>query len=145
MGELKLYKIIPPPIPSAGVYNFTTDSEIKYEVRFGRKQNDLLCATIVFGVLNEEYEGEEYVLTEKHESYRVLSTIVEIINIFRGEHPNIRSYEFTGEPITGESNDQPTKRLRIYHRYVQRIFDKSWTIEIKGNKIVVYKPFQYSR
>lgn len=142
---IKLYDIVAPAIPSAGVYYFNTDSGIQYEVRFGRKQNDLLCATIVFGVLNEEYDGEEYVLTNKFEVYRVMNTIEVIVNMYRKEHPNIRSYEFTGEPASGESGDEPTKRLRLYHRYVIRLFDKNWTIELKGNKIIVYRPFHYSR
>ncbi|MFQ5335491.1 MAG: hypothetical protein ACE5DN_05395, partial [Flavobacteriales bacterium] len=73
---------------------------------------------------------------------RVLSTIVEVVKMFRKEHPNIRIYEFTGEPIHGESNDEPTKRLRIYNRYVKRIFEKDWEIMIKGNKIIVSKPFR---
>ncbi len=141
MNDFKLYDIIPPAIPSASIYFFSTDSGIKYEVRFGRKQTDLLSASIVFGVLNEEYEGEEYVMTNRFEMYRVLSTIVEVVKMFRKAHPNIRTYEFTGEPIKGESNDTPTKRLRIYTRYVKRIFDRSWKIVIRGNKIIVSKPF----
>ncbi|MBL4652111.1 MAG: hypothetical protein JKY53_04475 [Flavobacteriales bacterium] len=138
---IKNYKIIPPAIPSAGLYYFTTDSGVKYEVRFGRKQNDLLCATIVFGVINEEYEGEEYVNTNKGEVYRVMNTIVEVVQFFRAQHPNIRSYEFTGEPGEGEDTTDgvPTKRIRMYHRYVMRIFGDKWNCNFEGNKITVYK------
>ena len=138
---IKTYKIISPAIPSAGLYYFTTDSGVKYEVRFGRKQNDLLCATIVFGVINEEYEGEEYVNTNKGEVYRVMNTIVEVVQLFREQHPNIRSYEFTGEP--GENEDPtdgvPTKRIKMYHRYVMRIFGGKWNCLFEGNKITVYR------
>lgn len=138
---IKTYNIVPPPIPSAGLYYFTTDSGVRYEVRFGRKQNDLLCATIVFGVINDEYDGEEYVTTNKGEVYRVMNTIVEVVNMFRTQHPNIRSYEFTGEPSEDEeiSEDQSTKRIRMYHRYVTRIFGDTWKCDFSGNKITVYK------
>lgn len=137
----KIFNIIPPAIPSAGVYFFRTDNDIHYEVRFGRRQNDPLSATIVFGVLNEEYEGEEYITTNKGEVFDVMNTIVEVVKIFKTEHPNIRSYEFVGEPKADESSDlsQPTKRIKLYHRYVTRIFDSSWKISLEGNKILVTK------
>jgi hypothetical protein len=138
---IQTYNIVPPAIPSAGLFYFTTDSGVKYEVRFGRKQNNLLSATIVFGVINEEYDGEEYVATNKGEVYRVMNTIVEVVMLFREQHPNIRSYEFTGEPSEGEddSADEPTQRIKMYHRYVKRIFGDTWSCDFKGNKITVYK------
>ncbi len=141
---VKSYTIIPPPIPSAGVYYFTTDLDVKYEVRFGRRQHDLLSATIVFGVLNEEYEGEEYVVTNKGDVFRVMATIEEIVNIFKKEHPNIRSYEFTGEPAGSESENLPTKRIRMYKRYAERIFHDGWNIRQNSNKIIVTRPMSQS-
>ncbi|MDA9563299.1 hypothetical protein N9R81_01330 [Flavobacteriales bacterium] len=139
---IKTYNIIPPPIPSAGLYYFTTDSGVRYEVRFGRKQNDLLAATIVFGVINEEYEGEEYVATNKGEVYRVMNTIVKVVKLYMTQHPNIRSYEFTGEPTDEERENEievPTIRIKMYHRYVKRIFGDTWNCEFSGNKITVFK------
>ncbi|MBL4624175.1 MAG: hypothetical protein JKY42_03410 [Flavobacteriales bacterium] len=138
---IKIYDIIPPAIPSAGLYYFTTDSGVKYEVRFGRKQNDLLCATIVFGVINEEYDGEEYVSTNKGEVYRVMNTIVKVVLLFKEQHPNIRTYEFTGEPSDGEDpiDGEPTQRIKMYHRYVTRIFGDTWKCTFEGNKITVYR------
>lgn len=139
---VKIFKILPPAIPSAGVYYFNTDCGINYEVRFGRKQNDPLSASIVFGVLNEEYEGEEYITTNKGEVFDVMNTIVEVVKLFLEEHPNIRSYEFVGEPRDDESEDiaHPTKRIKLYHRYVSKIFNKkTWNINLMGNKIVVTK------
>ncbi|MBK7183010.1 MAG: hypothetical protein IPH89_08755 [Bacteroidetes bacterium] len=64
-GFVDEYKIIAPAISTAGVYYFTTDCGVNYEVRFGRRQDNILHATIVFGVTNDEYEGEEYTLTNK--------------------------------------------------------------------------------
>ena len=60
--KLLPYTIIPPVIKSGTVYSFITDSDVNYEVRFGRKQNNILNATIVFGVTNEEYDGEKFYL-----------------------------------------------------------------------------------
>ena len=120
---IETYKITPPAIRSGTVYCFTTDSGIHYEVRFGRKQNNILSTTIVFGVTNEEYEGEEYVVTNKGEVYRVMATIVEIVRQYRKEHPNVNSYEFTGEPVKDEENHNTTVRLKLYKRYIKQVFD----------------------
>ncbi len=68
------YLIFPPAIKSGTIYSFCTDSGVDYEVRFGRKQNNILNATIVFGVTNEEYDGEEYSITNKGEVYKVMAT-----------------------------------------------------------------------
>ncbi len=139
-GFSEPYKIVFPDIPSAGVYFFTTPSGMQYEVRFGRKKDDILSATIVFGVINEEFEGEEYVMTNKNEVYHVMATIVKIIQTFRNEHPNVRSYEFTGEPKHGESIDSPTQRIRLYYRYVQKMFDnRDWDINFGKNTIIVQR------
>ena len=144
-GLSEPYKIILPDIPSAGVYFFTTDSGMQYEVRFGRKKDDILSSIIVFGVINEEFEGEEYVMTNKNEVYRVMSTMVNIILIFRKEHPNVRSYEFTGEPKQGESLDSSTQRIRLYSRYVQRMFDKEeWELIPGKNTIAVQRKNRFS-
>lgn len=144
-GLSEPYNIVLPDIPSAGIYFFTTDSGMQYEVRFGRKKDDILSATIVFGVINDEFEGEEYVMTNKNEVYRVMSSIVNVIQIFRKEHPNVRSYEFTGEPKHGESIDSPTQRIRLYYRYVQRMFDqKEWDIILGKNTITVQRKTRFS-
>ena len=132
------YRIIPPAIPSAGVYYFTTTQDVQYEVRFGRKQDDILSVSIVFGVLNDEYDGEEYVITNKGDVYMVMNTVSEVVRMYMREHPNVRSYEFTGEPSAGESLEKPTKRIKLYGRYVKRIFPVSdWKIDLRGNTIVV--------
>lgn len=139
-GLCKPYKIVLPDIPSARVYYFTTDSGMQYEVSFGRREDDILSASIIFGVINDEFEGEEYVMTNKNEVYRVMSTIVNIIQIFHKEHPDTHTYEFSGEPKEGESEDSPTQRTRLFHRYVKKIFDKKeWDIILGKNSIVVRK------
>lgn len=133
----KEYTIIPPAIPSAGVYLFTTDSGQHYEVRFGRRQDNILMATIVFGVTNDEYEGEEYVVTNKGELYNVMATIVKIVKMFMAEHPKIISYEFTGYAKPEEDEEQETVRINLYKRYLPKIFDNNWSFNYKGNTIIV--------
>lgn len=133
------FEIEYPSIPSGNVFLFTTDSGLDYEVRFARKKDNLLHVSIAFGVTNEEFEGEEYSLTNKGEAYRVMTTIVKIFNHYKELHPNINTYEFVGEPRADEDSEFPTKRLMLYQRYLPQIFDDNWTIEVKGNKAVISK------
>ncbi len=135
----KVFKFHPPPIPSAGVYFFQSDEGVDYEVRFGRKQSDILSVNIVFGVLNDEYDGEEYVLTNKGEFYSIMATIKAIIEDFRSKNPNIHHFEFAGEPTDQrEEQDGPTKRTKIYQRWAKRIFPISeWKHELDRNKVTM--------
>jgi hypothetical protein len=133
------YTFTPPIIKSGSVYLFTTDSGIDYEVRFARKKDYLLHATIAFGVLNDEFDGEEYSLTNKGEVYRVMATIVEIVKTYMREHPNVRIYEFVGEPRADEEAEFPRKRLNLYSRYLPKIFDRKWRFELHGNKMMIVR------
>ncbi len=137
-GCVEEYKIIAPAISTAGVYYFTTDSGVDYEVRFGRRQDNILHATIVFGVINEEYDGEEYTMTNKGELYRVMTTIVHVVKMFMEEHPKMIAYEFTGIAKEGEDDDVLTVRINLYKRYLPRIFENDWAFDYsKGNTIIV--------
>lgn len=135
----KPYEIIPPPIESGSTYYFISDAGVRYEVRFGRKQNNILNTSIVFGVLNEEYEGEEYSMTNKFEVYQVMATVVEIVRRYMRLHPKINCYEFTGEPTSKEMNKEGRIRLSLYNRYLPEIFDNSWEINLFPNKTIVSK------
>ncbi|KAA3645112.1 MAG: hypothetical protein DWP98_12010 [Bacteroidetes bacterium] len=140
MLRLKLpYNIIHPPIESGSTYYFISDSGVRYEVRFGRKQNNILNTSIVFGVLNEEYEGEEYSMTNKFEVFRVMATIVEIVRKYMELHPKINCYEFTGEPTDKPMDKEGRIRLSLYNRYLPIVFDKSWGVEQLPNKTIVSK------
>ena len=136
---LEPYKIEYPPIPSAGKYLFTTYSDIEYEVRFAKQKENPFRVSLAFGVLNEEYEGEEYSLTNKGEAYRVMSTIVTIIKDFIIQHPNTHTLIFSGEPTAKEDEKTATKRLNLYKKYIPEIFDNSWKLEVKGNKAKIIK------
>ncbi|MBE7443213.1 MAG: hypothetical protein KF732_05315 [Flavobacteriales bacterium] len=139
MQKITPYKITPPAIKSGTVYSFTTDSGVNYEVRFGRKQDNILNATIVFGVTNDEYEGEEYSITNKGEVYHVMATIVEVVRLYKEEHPNVNSFEFTGEQSEKEKEKNKNVRLNLYHRYISEVFDNTWTTEFTEEKIVIKK------
>jgi len=136
-NAVREYEVIAPAIITAGVYYFTTDSGVNYEVRFGRRQDNILHATIVFGVTNDEYEGEEYIVTNKGELYRVMTTIVKVVKMFMAEHQKMVCYEFTGISKEGEEEDKTSSRINLYKRYLPSIFDKSWQYNFKGNTILV--------
>jgi hypothetical protein len=140
MSEVKserIYKIEFPAIPSAGVYYFNTDSGLRYEVRFGRRQDNILNATIVFGVINDEFEGEEYATTNRGEVYKVMSTISEIVRDFMKVHPKMMSYEFHAVDREGEAEGNQNARMYLYRRYLPQIFNHSWETQISGNSALV--------
>ncbi|MFH1004196.1 MAG: hypothetical protein V1781_01675 [Bacteroidota bacterium] len=135
---MEIFEIILPAIPSAGLYFFTTTSGVRYEVRFGRKKDNILHVTIVFGVINDEYEGEEYVVTNKGEIYSVMATIAKIVRIFIAKHPNVMIYEFTGLERKGEDKENAA-RINLYKRYFPVVFPSSeeWEFSVKGNTALV--------
>jgi len=136
----KVFKYTPPQIDSAGVYYFTTDAGIDYEVRFGRKKTDILAVNIVFGVLNEEYDGEEYIMTNAGEFYSIMMTITDIVQDFHAKNPNVHCFEFAGEPRQENQPrpTKPTKRTRVFLKWAHRIFSKdAWMINLIGNKVFI--------
>ena len=152
MPEATIFPIEFPPIKSAGVYYFNTSSGLRYEVRFGRRQDNILHSTIVFGVINEEFEGEEYVTTNRGEVYRVMNTIVKIIKDFMEQHTKVNIYEFHSidrddEDEHAHLNEAETKknkikgnaRLKLYKRYLPKIFENGWNFNFDGNNAVVTK------
>ncbi len=150
MSESSIFPIEFPPIKSAGVYYFNTSSGLRYEVRFGRRQDNILHSTIVFGVINEEFEGEEYVTTNRGEVYRVMNTIVKIIKDFMEQHTKVNIYEF--HAIDRDDEDEHTNseeakknkikgnaRLKLYKRYLPKIFEQGWSFNFDGNNAIVNK------
>lgn len=133
------FPITYPLIPSGQIYTFTSTNDVEYEVRFARKKDNPLHVSIVFGVLNEEYDGEEYSLTNKGEVYRVMATIVKIIKNYLKEHPNTNIFEFSGEPTAKEKTKIPQKRLNLYERYIPEVFDHSWVKLRQGNQMIQLK------
>ncbi len=128
-----------PNIPSAGVYYFNTLSGLRYEVRFGRLQDNILHANIVFGVINDEFEGEEYVTTNRGEVFQVMNTIVEIVKNYMKEHPKVNVYEFNAVGREGEDDYTENARMALYRRYLPKIFEEGWKFKIEGNFALVTK------
>jgi hypothetical protein len=128
-----------PSIPSAGVYYFNTKSGLRYEVRFGRLQDNILHANIVFGVINDEFEGEEYVATNRGEVYQVMNTIVEIVKNYMLEHPKVNVYEFNAVGKDDEDETVENARMILYKRFLPKIFSNNWKFKIDGNFALVTK------
>ena len=139
MSKIVPYDIVYPNIKSGAIYSFTTDSGVNYEVRFGRKEDNILHTSLVFGVTNEEYEGEEYSLTNKGEMYRVMRTIVEVVKVYLKEHPNITQFEYTGEQSQEEKERSRNARLALYGRYISQVFDDSWKVVANDSKVIIKK------
>ncbi len=137
------FKIVAPAIATAGVYFFTTDKGLQYEVRFGRRQDNILHATIVFGVINEEFEGEEYIVTNKGDLYAVMATIVRVIWLFMAQHPKMITYEFTGISKEGEGDSRLSQRIALYKRYLPLIFNThEWKFDLSGGNTVLVNRIQ---
>lgn len=125
-----------PQIDSGSTFYFTTDSGLKYEVKFGRKSTNIFNVSIVFGVLNDEFDGEEYALTNRGEVYKVMATLVEVVRYYKNRHPKISEFEFSGEPTNENDDKEGAKRLRLYSRYLTYIFDsKKWKRDDSEGKI----------
>ncbi|MES2567186.1 MAG: hypothetical protein V4565_09990 [Bacteroidota bacterium] len=150
MQESSTFPVEFPPIKSAGVYYFNTSSGLRYEVRFGRRQDNILHSTIVFGVINEEFEGEEYVTTNRGEVYRVMNTIVKIVKDFMEQHSKVNIYEFhaidrddedehISEAEIKKNKIKGNSRLKLYKRYLPKIFEQGWNFNFDGNNAIVTK------
>ncbi len=145
MPSPSVFDIEFPAIKTAGVYYFNTSSGLRYEVRFGRRQDNILHSTIVFGVINDEFDGEEYVTTNRGEVYKVMNTIVLICKDFMIHHDKVNIYEFNAidrdeeEIKNSKNNIKGNARLKLYKRYLPKIFEKEWHFNFEGNNAVVSK------
>jgi hypothetical protein len=133
----RIFPIKAPEIATGYIYFFTTDSELLYEVRFGRKTGNYLGNVINFGVLNDEFE-DQYSLTNKNELYRIIATVVEIVHQFHKQHSSANYYEFTGEFKPGEK-DVTSIRSRLYYRIARRIVNAHWKVCLVGNKVMLQR------
>jgi len=139
MSKIVPYDIVYPNIKSGAIYSFTTGSGVNYEVRFGRKEDNILHTSLVFGVTNEEYDGEEYSLTNKGEMYRVMRTIVEVVKVYLKEHPNITQFEYTGEQSQEEKERSRNARLALYSCDISQVFDDNWKVIANDSKVIIKK------
>lgn len=135
---MAIYPIEYPAIPSSGIYFFETESGIRYEVRFARRKNNLLHVTIAFGVVNDEFDGEEYAETNRGEVFSVMQTIAEIVRKYQENHEHVRLFEFTAQAKESEDDGVPNQRLGLYKRYLSSIFDVNrWHYKVEGNHMLI--------
>ncbi len=133
------YPILYPDFGENGLYNFTTKNGIQYEVMFGRRESNPLHVTVVFGVINEEFEGEEYSETKHHDQYKVIATVIKIVKHYIATKNHLKLVEFAGVSRDNESEKTSNIRVRFFSRYLHDIFDESWLLEIKENKMIARK------
>jgi hypothetical protein len=133
------YPILYPDFGENGLYSFTTKNGIQYEVMFGRRESNPLHVTVVFGVINEEFEGEEYSETKQHDQYHVIATVIKIMKHYISTKNHLKLVEFAGVSRDNESEKTSNIRMRFFSRYLNDIFDKTWLLETKENKMIARK------
>jgi hypothetical protein len=133
------YPILHPDFGENGLYSFTTKNGIQYEVMFGRRESNPLHVTVVFGVINEEFEGEEYSETKQHDQYNVIATVIKIMKHYISTKNHLKLVEFAGVSRDNESEKTSNIRMRFFSRYLNDIFDKTWLLETKENKMIARK------
>jgi len=134
----KVYEIKTPDIKTGDTYYFTTESGLRYQVRFGRKRDNYLGNIVNFSVLSEEFE-DEYSETNRGEIYRVIATVIEIIRIYHSNHIYSDSYEFSGEYKDSEKEGPASIRTRLYFRYASKFLDQNWKVRLEQNKVHIEK------
>jgi hypothetical protein len=133
------YPILYPDFGENGLYSFTTKNGIQYEVMFGRRESNPLHVTVVFGVINEEFEGEEYSETKQHDQYNVIATVIKIVKHYISTKNHLKLVEFAGVSRDNETEKTSNIRMRFFSRYLNDIFDKTWLLETKENKMIARK------
>ena len=134
----KLYDFKKPEIPTGDTYYFTTDSGLKYQVRFGKKRENYLGNIVNFSVLSEEFE-DEYDETNRGEVYRIIATVVEIVRVYHSYHSHSDTYEFTGEFKDDHDDQAASIRSRLYYRYALKLLSPKWQAQLEGNKVIIKK------
>ena len=132
----QIYEIEIPEIQTGDTYYFTTESGLKYQVRFGKKRDNYLGNILNFSVLSEEFE-DEYSETNRGEIYRVIATVIEIVRIYHSNHIHSDTYEFTGEFKDKHDTGDSSIRSRLYFRYAQRLLNEYWEARMEGNKVII--------
>jgi hypothetical protein len=133
---LRPYAVKLPEIRTGSEYYFETGSGLTYQVMFARKKDHFLENIVNFSVLSEDYE-DEYSETNRGEIYRVIATVVEVIRLFHQNHSHSTRYEFSGEFKQGNEQRENSIRTLLYYRKAREILHSGWTLEMKGNRVVI--------
>lgn len=137
-SSTKIYKIESPEIETGDTYFFSTDSGLKYEVRFGKRKDNYLGNIINFSVLDEEFE-DEYSETNRGEVFRVIATVIEIVKMYHSFHNYSNLYEFSGEFKDQNDDEDSSIRTRLFYRTAKKVVSPHWKIRLSGNKVLITK------
>ncbi len=136
-SKTTVYDIKLPEIVSGATYYFVTDSNLTYQVTFGKKKDNYLGNIVNFSVLSDDYE-DEYSETNRGEVYRIIATMIQILNLYHEAHPYSNSYEFSGEYKDDEDITLVSIRTRLYIRAVLQVVNlEYWNLNQEGNKVVL--------
>ncbi len=142
MPGIETYSYEKPAFPGHYFYLFTNRFGDKYEVTIGRKAHDYFHISISFGVINEEYQDEEYTLTNKGDIFRVLHTVCKILCDYLEEHPNVHTIEYSGEAKKGEKilPSKATSRTLVFTRFAKQYFKPpKWQLKFKDNHVFIVR------
>ena len=118
-------------------YIFTTESGLEYQVMTefgsGEDRNTLLIEYGVEVITKQGNKSIDYELvTNRGEMFRIMSTIVDIVQEFMKKNPGIEYIEFEGSK--NKAGDQ--RRNKLYMAYIKKHL-KPKSIEDDGNSIIV--------
>ena len=149
MKYLKLYEELISEIGDAGAkpykwrrldrrydtyYIFTTDSGLEYQVMTELGSGDTL--TVEYGVEVITKQGNKSIdyelVTNKGELFRIMATVVDIVQEFMKKNPEVKYIEFEGSK--NEAGDQ--RRNKLYMQYIKKHL-KPKSIEDDGTLITI--------
>lgn len=142
MNKVLHYPFEKDPFPTKYAYYFTNRFNDHYELSFSRDEKNYLKVYLSFCVTNEEYENDQYAVTNRGDVYRVLNTMCLIILSFAKDHPHVNHYVFSGEmrPFEKEKNVKVSARTRVFLRFVKKFFEPpTWRIVQEDNFVHLYK------
>jgi hypothetical protein len=141
-GNDMIYPFKKDPFPGKYAYYFTNRFNDQYEVSFSRDEVNYFKVSVTFCVTNDEYENDQYVVTNHGDVYRVLNTICLIILDFYNRYPTIEEFVFSGEmrPFERENKVEVSGRTRVFLRFVKRYFRPPfWKVVQNGNFVSIYR------
>ena len=121
-------------------YIFTTDSGLEYQVMTSldgyNEFNDGETLTVEYGVEVITKQGNKSIdyelVTNRGELFRIMATVVDIVQEFMKKNPEVKYIEFEGSK--NEAGDQ--RRNKLYMQYIKKHL-KPKSIEDDGTLITI--------
>ena len=115
-------------------YIFTTDSGLEYQVMTELGSGGTL--TVEYGVEVITKQGNKSIdyelVTNKGELFRIMATVVDVVQEFMKNHPEVKYIEFEGSK--NKAGDQ--RRNKLYMQYIKKHL-KPKSIEDDGTLITI--------